>query len=116
MHDEYVIFYGRQQLVKFIFGLHFQHFIVLFGTNKEKTDRKRGATTHIVRDNECMYKLRKADLCGMKVDTGAVTRVNEKGNLKLMDMNDTGFVLDNVYFVPGITRNIISITEMLFEG
>ena len=75
-----------------------------------------GASTHIVKENDCLYKKRGADLCGMKVGTGAVTRVTKKRNLKLVDMNDTEFVLDNTYMVPGITRNIISITKLLFEG
>ena len=84
--------------------------------DEEKFLADTGATTHIVKENDCLFKKRSADLCGMKVGTGAVTRVSEKGNLKLVDMNDTEFVLENTYVVPGITRNIISITKLLFEG
>ena len=75
-----------------------------------------GASTHIVRENRHVYKRRRADLCGMKVGTGQVTRVTEKGELKVMDQNGTVFVLEYVHVVPGITRNIISITQLLHEG
>ena len=75
-----------------------------------------GATTHIIRENKFMYKRRSANLCGMNVGTGDVTRVTEKGELRVMDENGTDFVLNYVHVVPGITRNIISITQMLREG
>ena len=75
-----------------------------------------GATTHIVKEEKDVYKIRRANLCGMKVGTGAVTRVTAKGELTLEDMNDTRFTLHKVHVVPGITRNIISITQMLHKG
>ena len=53
----------------------------------------------------------------MKVGTQAVTRVIEKGDLRLMYMNDVKFDLHNTtYVVPGITKNIVGITKMLHEG
>ena len=84
--------------------------------NDERFLADTGATTHIVKENTCLYKKRRANLCGMKVGTGAVTRVTEKGDLNLQDMNGVVFTLHKVHVVPAITRNIISISQLLREG
>ena len=75
-----------------------------------------GETTHIVKNNNFLCDTMKTDLCGMKVGTGAITKVTEKGLLDTIDNFGTEITLYNVYVVPGITRHSISITQLLREG
>ena len=75
-----------------------------------------GVTTHIVKNNSCIMNPTNVNLGGMKVGTGDITEVTAKGELKVMDENGTSLVLKSTHIVPGITRNIISMTQLMYEG
>jgi hypothetical protein len=75
-----------------------------------------GATTHIVNKINGMTKISRDNLGQMKVGNGELTSVVAKGTLTMKTKEGHEVRLNNTHVVPNITKNIISITQLLHEG